>query len=199
MVKQIIRRLAEQMPEHGLAFHGTLWKHIPSIKKEGLRSANYPGARVYVTVIPAKKFMDNDVQRSEREIFERSVGSALFASVYSALKIEGKIDKGNLPALVVLKGSRWYSFHTGLEDRDLRFHPNDKEWRSFGRVTFDQIPKENIAAVVRITPREYQRILSKHSAEYADLAAAVHKLMVRKALLAVRSVIETQGKLRKNK
>ncbi len=202
MVRSTIRRLAEKIPEHGLAFHGTLWKNVPSIKKEGIQPIKYYSGEggVYVAVLPPKRFMDATyAQLSEREIFERSVGSTLFAVHHSAEKVEQEIEEGHLPALIVLKGSPECAFYSGYdEDRKQSFGPDGRTVRSFGKAAFDQIPKENIAAVVRITPREYQRILSKHSAEYGGVGTAVRKLMVRKALLAVRSIIEKDREEKQN-
>lgn len=188
MVRSTIRRLAEQMPEHGLALHGTTVKNIGAIKRDGLTTQV-----VYVCPLPPAIFTE---KTPEKEILERAVGSVLFAGSYAVRSIsKPHLSPGELPAIVILKGSENYPFNHGYDHYPQDFGAfRKRQYGSFGKTFFLTIPPEHVVAVVQITPEEHGAIREKHGVDNIAAKTAVNRLLTRKTLAAVRKVIEAEAK-----
>lgn len=201
MVSSTIRRLAEKVPEYGLALHGTCVKNIAAIKREGLTTSKEylvgggTGKAVYVCPLPRAFFT---ARIPEKELFERAIGSTLFAGMYAGGAVSNpKLPRGDLPAIVILKGNADYEFTDGYDENDLQdFSPFDRrKYRSFGKQPFSPgIPPEHVAAVVQLTPKEHRAIHKEHGRYAIAIKTAVNRLLTHKTLAVLQKIIEAKTK-----
>ncbi len=180
-----VRRLAEAIPEYGLAFHGADNASIANVKKEGLHPAGY----VRAAQLPSLHWSS---RMTASQFFRRAVGSALYASVSASrlARMKKNIEEGDLPAIVILKGSR----NLNLAEHDLsypeiKWQLKRRRYPSFGVVGMELVPPENVAGVVSISLEEYRKIVSEKKNRRL-VADALHSLLVSKTLAEVKKMVE---------
>ena len=209
MARSTIRRLVEQMPEHGLALHATLVGNLESIKRDGLKSPD-PGNPVWVCPLPSKWQL---VTHSERQFLELVIGSAMIAGGYATnLSVNPGAKTENLPAMVILKGTPLMGFT--LAGYPSVFYPSytTKSYhRYFGAASTKRILPDSVAATVHLTPEEHRQIHSSYKTsrrwrrlvtskereaeiKEKEITKAVIRLLARKTLKALREVIEAGAK-----
>ncbi len=190
MVRSTIRRLAEQMPEHGLMLHGTLARHVSHIAENGLMSSNrylLPIPRVWFVAIPPRKLA---LKIPPRELFKRTLASAAEASSYATQHF----SKDNLPAVIISRANRNQALKSKLwlvaEHVFGRPYPE-----TFHHQTAFRIPSERVMGTVQITRGEFEKIRARYPNEFdARIRVAVRNLLARKTLNALREVIESKAK-----
>lgn len=130
-MRSTVRKIASNIPEHGLALHGTRFGNVDSIRRTGLAIAGTTDfwglGHVYYTFIPPKS-VTHDMP--EGEILERAIGTALEVTGIGNLNAgheRAKVAEADLPAVVIFKGTAKLPFTEGYRGADPLARTNTPE------------------------------------------------------------------------
>ena len=191
MSKRIIRELSDKISENGFAFHGTPAGNLPQIRKEGIIGSD--GAFGYL--VPGRSILRRNYS-DYREIWEKTVGAAQGAANYGCKSMEEQPDENThadfLPAIVLVRRD---GPERGTDEGHLipAYRRKRSDYPSFGKVWSPNVPKKNIAAIVRLTRKEYLRICRKYDHPWYRTSAIQAKISV-KALTKLKQIIEKEAK-----
>ena len=189
MVKTLVKKLVESWPENGLGLHGTQFKNVAGIRKEGLVKG-VP----YIATLPHPKYFKGKYAPSE--MLSRAIGSALFAGSFALRKesYNPNAGSGDLPAIVIVRPPMGEVIRPGYDEQHNQFVTyGAKARKSYGKVPTSS-PPESVAAHVRITRNEHRQIFKRTKGSQRE--QAMRSLLAMKTLKALRGIIEREAKQR---
>ena len=206
--------LLNRMPAGGLALHGTSLEGARNIARDGLNRLANPNviggvSSPYIVVLPSRSSFDYSAIRPE--IRERTIGTVLFAAIYSMKRFQVPDDffsnskpvkTASLPSIVLFQGDvnvDGVLFTPGYDEECLRprfkGHWRPVEYRSFGKRP-EAVPARQVKTIVHLTKKEIRGLQedcrNKPEPEMHFWRSSKAKL-VAKTLRAIRAFIESDA------